>query len=80
VPHTGLLAVHLKFPGSRQVSHQVVSRSIDCRVSAAMMSKSLSTCSTVKPPSSAVAAMIKSGIDGRVAMVAGQLDFWQFGP
>ncbi len=40
------------------------SRSTGCPVIDAISSKSLSTCSTVRPPSSATAAIIKSGIDG----------------
>jgi len=40
------------------------SRVVGCPVIAVMVSKSLSTCRMVNPESSAVAAMMRSGIDG----------------
>lgn len=42
---------------------QLLSCSTGCPVAAAMRSKSLSTCKTVNPASSAVAATIRSGMD-----------------
>ena len=40
------------------------SRCTGCPVTFAIRSKSLSTCSTISPANSAIAAMIKSGTDG----------------
>ncbi len=49
---------------SRRSGPQARSRSVCWPVNSAMSSKSLSRCSTVKPASSAMAAMSRSGIDG----------------
>ncbi len=63
---TAMLSIGLvtNFHVSRRPYEGTAGRSTGCPVSAAIRSKSLSMCSTVRPASSAVAAMMRSGIEG----------------